>query len=106
MNPKKRYALTVAKQAWESEHTIIVAHIPWDQFEAPGGPDAYASLLERSGAVAVIVSKSPDGKLSSSTKMEKEWKRLCEGTPLNSLEWHTMAVEADHYPWELFGSRS
>ena len=103
MNPKKRYALTIAKQAWTSEHSIIVAHIPWDQFEAHGGPDAYASLIERSGAIAVIVSKSPDGRWSSSTKIEKEWKEICEATPLNTLEWHTMPVEADHYPWELFG---
>jgi hypothetical protein len=103
MTPKKKYALTVAKQAWPSAPRIIVTHIPWDQFQATGGPEAYAILIEQLGATAVVVSKSPDGKWSSYTKMEKEWEAICKATPLETLEWHTMAVEADHYPWELFG---
>ena len=101
--PIKKFAVTVAKQAWTSELPITVVHIPWDQFVAKGGPDAYALLIERSGANAVIVSKSPDGKWSSSTKVEKAWAAISETNPLASLEWHTMPVEADHYPWELFG---
>jgi hypothetical protein len=23
---------------------------------------------------------------------------------LASMEWHTMAIESDHYPWERFGA--
>jgi hypothetical protein len=103
MNPKKKFAITVAKQAWAAEPAITVVHIPWDQYEAAGGPGAYTSLIERSGAAAVIVSKAPDGKWVSTTKMGKAWAAICEATPLDSLEWHTMAVESDHYPWERFG---
>jgi hypothetical protein len=106
MTPKKKYALKVARKAWSSELPIVVAHIPWDQFEATGGPGAYATLIEPLGSIAVIVSKSPDGKWASSTKIKKEWEAICEETPLDSLEWQTMAIEADHYPWELFGTPS
>jgi hypothetical protein len=105
MNPKKKYALKVAKQAWISELPIIVAHIPWDQFEAAGGPEAYASVIEGLGSIAVIVSKPQDGRWTSFTKIGKEWKAICEATPLDSLEWQTMPVEADHYPWELFAGQ-
>ena len=103
MTLKKRYALTVAHKAWESKLPIIVAHIPWDQFEAAGGPAAYESLLERTGDVAVIVSKAPDGSWLSTTKAEEEWAVILEATPLDSFAWHTMPIEAEFYPWELFG---
>jgi len=102
-NPTKRFAVTVAKKAWTSELPITVVHIPWDQFGAKGGPEAYAALIERSGGDAVIVSKSPEGKWSSYTKLENAWKAVCEATPLDSLEWHTMPIESDYYPWEMFG---
>jgi len=101
--PMKKFAVTVARQAWTSEPPITVVHIPWDQFAAKGGPEAYALLIERSGANAVIVSKSSDGKWSSFTKAEKAWAAISETYPLESLEWHTMPIEAEHYPWELFG---
>ena len=102
-SPTKKFAVTVAKQAWTSELPITVVHIPWDQFEAKGGPGAYASLVERTGTHAVIVSKSPDGKWSSFARLDDARKAVCEATPLDSLEWHTMPIEADHYPWEMFG---
>lgn len=102
MTLRKRFALTVAKKAWTSELPIIVAHIPWDQFEAKGGPAAYARLIVQTGAAAVIVSRSPGGKWASETKLEKEWAAICEATPLDKLEWHTMPIEADAYPWEMF----
>ncbi len=105
MKPRKIYALTVAKKAWVAEIPIIVVQIPWDQFSAAGGPEAYTCLVEQPGVHAVIVSRPPGGQWVSSTKIEKEWRAICEATPLDSLEWHTMAVEADHYPWELFGQR-
>jgi len=25
---------------------------------------------------------------------------------LETMEWHTMAVESDQYPWELFGTKA
>lgn len=107
MIPKKKYAITVAKKAWTSERHLIVAHIPWDQFETAGGPEAYCHLIEEWGATPVVVSRSTGGKWSSFTKIGGEWAAICEATPLESLEWHTMPVEAEHYPWELFArSRS
>lgn len=102
-NPKKTFAVTVARKSWTSDLPITVVHIPWDQFGAKGGPEAYASLIERSGANAVIVSKSPEGKWSSHTKLENAWKAICEASPPDSLEWQTMPIEADNYPWEMFG---
>ena len=102
MSLKKRFALTVAKQTWTSERPIIVAHIPWDQFEATGGPGSYARIIEREGADAVIVSRSPYGKWASETKIGKAWAAICQSTPIDSLKWDTMAVEADCYPWEQF----
>jgi hypothetical protein len=103
MTPKKLYALTVAKRSWTSERNLVVAHIPWDQFETAGGPEAYALIIEQWGATPVVVSRSAEGRWSSSTKIGREWAAICRATPLESLEWHTMSVEADHYPWELFG---
>jgi hypothetical protein len=102
MAPKKRYALKVAKKKWDSSVPVIVAHIPWDQFEAIGGPGAYALEIERMGSSAVVVSKSPDGKWASFTKIEKVWAEICAVTPLDSLEWQTMPVDAENYPWEIF----
>jgi hypothetical protein len=102
MDRKKRFAIKVAKKTWASELPIVVVHIPWDQFQAPGGPAAYALLIEGTGSIAVVVSKPAGGTWSSSTKIEKAWATISEATPLDSLEWHTMPIESDHYPWELF----
>jgi len=101
--PMKKFAVTVARKSWTSELPITVVHIPWDQFGAKGGPEAYATLIERSGANAVIVSKSPEGKWSSHTKLENAWKAICESSPPDALEWDTMPIEAEYYPWEMFG---
>ena len=100
--PKKLFAITVAKKTWTSAVPYLVVSIPWDQFCAKGGPEAYAKLVEAMEARAVIVSKSPKGKWATSTKWEKEWEFMAGADPLESLEWHTMPVESDHYPWELF----
>ncbi len=99
---KKRFALTVAKPCWTSATPIVVAHIPWDQFQAEGGPSAYVLLIERTGANAVIVSKPPGGRWESITPIRAEWEAICKVTPLETLEWQTMPIESDLYPWELF----
>jgi len=106
MAERKRFAITVARKAWGSTPQVIVVHIPWDQFVAPGGPEAYALLVERGGDSAVIASRGADGKWASTTKHEAVWRGIRETTPLDSMEWHTMAVESDRYPWELFGPRA
>ena len=105
MAERKRFAITVAKKVWAAIPQVIVVHIPWDQFAAPGGPEAYMLLVERTGASAVIASKGPDGAWVSRTKLEAVWKAIRKATPLDSMEWHTMAIESDQYPWELFGEQ-
>jgi hypothetical protein len=106
MAERKRFAITVAKKVWAAIPQVIVVHIPWDQFAAPGGPEAYMLLVERTGASAVIASRRSDGTWASTTKLESVWKAIREVTPLETMEWHTMAVESDRYPWELFGPRA
>jgi hypothetical protein len=104
MHPqKKRYGVPAAKIEWPSPVQIIAVQIPWDQFELPGGPEAYHGLLAKEGAVFVIVSKGPDEKWRSASKIEKEWGAICEAAPVESHPWNMMTVESDHYPWELFG---
>jgi hypothetical protein len=103
MHPeKKRYGLPAARIEWPFPLQIMAVQIPWDQFEQPGGPEAYHSLLAREDAIFVIVSKGPDGKWRSATKIEKEWGAICETAPVESHQWHMMTVESDLYPWELF----
>lgn len=101
--PKKQFALTVAKVARGSLRPILVVQIPWDQFGAPGGPEAYARIIEEKDAIAVIVAKSPLGEWASSTKFRDDWEVVNGKNPLDALEWHTMAAVADEYPWESFG---
>jgi hypothetical protein len=104
MHPeKKRYGLPAARIEWPSPVQIIAVQIPWDQFERPGGPEAYHGILAREDAVFVIVSKGPDAKWRSATRIEKEWSAICKATPVESHQWNMMTVESDHYPWELFG---
>lgn len=103
MHEPKRFAITVARRAWPSVPSVIVVHIPWDQYGAPGGPAAYARIIEKTGAAAVVASKGPDGRWESTTNIGDVWKGIREATPLASMEWHTMAIESDHYPWERFG---
>ena|ERR1700722_17867307 len=100
---KKRYGLPAAKIEWPSPLQIIAVQIPWDQFERPGAAETYHGILARADAVFVIVSKGPDGKWRSDTKIGKEWDAICEATPIESHQWNMMTVESDHYPWELFG---
>jgi hypothetical protein len=100
---KKRYGLPAARIEWPSPVQIIAVQIPWDQFGRPGGPDAYHRLLAREDAIFVIVSKGPDGKWRSSSKIEKEWGAICGATRVEDHQWNMMTVESDHYPWELFG---
>jgi hypothetical protein len=103
MKEKKRYGLPAARIEGASPVPIIAVLIPWDQFQAVGGPDAYASLIAKADAIAVIVSRSPDGKWASATSIERVWSKICEATPIESLQWHMMTVESDLYPWEMFG---
>ncbi len=102
MQPSKRFALTVARPPRESGPPILVVHIPRDQYEAAGGPAAYIELVERTGVEAVIVSKLPDGSWATTTKIGSAWKAVCDAHPMDSLQWDTMPIEADAYPWEMF----
>jgi len=103
MKEKKRFALTVARIEWPSPRQIMAVHVPWDQFCAGGVPDEYAALIAKADALAVVVSRAPDGKWASATSIEKVWAAICESTPIEAHRWHTMAVESDHYPWEISG---
>jgi len=97
----KRFSLVVAEVEWPYPKQIIAVHVPWDQFCAIGVPDEYAALIAGTDAIAVIVSKSAEGKWASVTAIKDVWRKICESIPVESHRWHTMMVEADHYPWEL-----
>jgi hypothetical protein len=101
VNETKRFSLVVAEIEWPSPKQIMAVQVPWDQFRTPGVPDEYATLVSRAGAIAVVVSKSPDGKWASATAIDDVWRKICESNPVESHRWHTMMVESDHYPWEL-----
>jgi hypothetical protein len=101
MKQDKRFSLVVAKIEWPFPKQIIAVQVPWDQFCAIGVPGQYAAIIARTDAIAVIVSKSPDGKWASSTAIEDVWGKICKSIPVEAHRWHTMLVEADRYPWEL-----
>ena len=101
MKENKRFSLVVAKIEWPFPKQIIAVQVPWDQFCAIGVPEQYAALISRSDAVAVLVSSSPDGRWASDTAIKDVWRKVCESIPVESHRWHTMMVEADHYPWEI-----
>ncbi len=103
MNERKQFALVVAKIDWPAPKQLVAVHVPWDQFGAKGVADEYAALVARTGAEPVIVSRSPEGRWESATAVDDVWRRICESTPIESHRWHTMKVEADHYPWEVPG---
>ncbi len=102
MTERKRFAITVARV--EMDAAVTVVHIPWDQYVTPATREAYAILIEGSGANAVVVSKSPEGRWASSTRHKEPWRSICRATPMESMAWRTMAVESDWYPWESVGT--
>ena len=100
MDPLKLFALKVAKRAWDPSLPFVVVEVPWDQFAVPSTVEAYGALVASSGAWPAIVSKSPAGAWSCVTSHEEEWRDLRLRSPLDSLDWQTMAFESKLYPWE------
>src|SRR5471032_3155764 len=99
MTPKAKYEVTVARIPWpQLEEDALVVLIPWEDFCAPNGPDAYLVQFSGVSATVAIVAKSPDGKWGSAMRARGVFERMWKENPLDTLHWHQMQMETALHP--------